>query len=320
MFTKCVYGPVPSRRLGQSLGVSPIPTKTCNYNCIYCQLGKTTNFTNERQRFFKPQDILNEISIAIQQGGKIDYITFVGEGEPTLSKDLGFLINKTSKMTDLPIAVITNGSQLSSKTMREEMRKVDVIIPTFDAGNSKLFRYINRPHKLIVFSKLTTGLKKLRKEFNNEIWIEVMLLKDINDSIEDLEEIKEYLEKFDPDKVHISLPSRPPAESWVSIPKSESLAISQLILQSTQILPLNEVGSFDTSVFKTPDEAIFAITRRHPLQYSQAIEILLQFNIDNPEEYFEDLGARGIEVLDYREKKFIYLNETDHFRFRLNKN
>ena len=309
MFTKYVYGPVPSRRLGQSLGVSPIPTKTCNYNCIYCQLGKTSNFTNQRQRFFKPEDIVNEISFALENRTAPDYITFVGEGEPTLCKDLGLLIEKTNEITDLPIVVITNGSLLSSRTVRDEMKNADVIIPTFDAGNSKLFRFINRPHKEISFSNLVTGLKRLRQEFNNEIWMELMLLSDINDSVEVLEEIKEYFDKFEADKIHIGLPSRPPTEKWVRLPKSESLAISQLILQSTQVLPLNEVGKFESSLFKTPEEAINSITKRHPLQYTQALEIVRQYSIKDPEGYLEKIDKQSVKTVVYRNKKFIYRNE-----------
>ncbi|MFX1284934.1 MAG: radical SAM protein [Promethearchaeota archaeon] len=311
-----VYGPVPSRRLGQSLGVSPIPEKTCNYSCIYCQLGKTTNFTNHRKRFYNPKNIINEISEALKQEGEIDYITFVGEGEPTLSKDLGFLIESTKELTSLPIAVITNGSLFSSKVIREEVRKVDLIIPTFDAGNSKLFRYINRPHKEIRFNNLVTGLKKLRQEFNNEIWIEVMLLKGINDSNDLLEEIKGFLDKFQPDQIQINIPSRPPTESWVEIPDNKALNLGKLILQSTQILPLNEVGIFDPGLFKTPIEAIFSITKRHPLRYNQALEIIHQFNIENPEAYLNMLISKQmLRILEYRDSRFIYRDKENKSEF-----
>jgi len=307
---KYVYGPVPSRRLGQSLGVSPIPEKTCNYNCIYCQLGKTSNFTNCRTRFFRPKEILGEISRALKQEKKIDYITFVGEGEPTLSKDLGLLIESIKQLTDLPIAVITNGSLFSSKILRQEIRNADLIIPTFDAGNPKLFRYINRPRKEINFNDLVIGLKKLKQEFSHEIWIEVMLLKGINDSKETLEEIKEFLDELQPDKIQINIPSRPPAEEWVEIPDNKSLNLGKLILQSTNILPLNEVGTVDSRLFKTPIEAIFFITKRHPLQYDQALDILHQFNIKNPKKYLNDIITKQvIKILRYRGRRFIYRDE-----------
>ncbi|MFX1516372.1 MAG: radical SAM protein [Promethearchaeota archaeon] len=308
---KYIYGPVPSRRLGQSLGISPIPEKTCNYNCIYCQLGKTTNFTNHRTHFFNPKEILSEISEALKQERKIDYITFVGEGEPTLSKDLGVLIDKIKALSSVPIAVITNGSLFSSKTVRQELRNADVIIPTFDAGNSRLFRYINRPHKEISFENLVVGLKKLRQEFNNEIWIEVMLLKGINDSNETLEEIKGFLDKFRPNKVQINIPSRPPSEQWVKIPDTTTLTLGKLILGSTQVLPLNEIGLVNSNLFKTPVDAIFFITKRHPLRYDQALEIIRQFNIDDPETHLNEIIAkRVIKILEYQERKFIYRDES----------
>jgi wyosine [tRNA(Phe)-imidazoG37] synthetase (radical SAM superfamily) len=312
---KYIYGPVPSRRLGQSLGVSPIPEKTCNYNCIYCQLGKTSNFTNHRRRFFNPKEILREISETLKQERKIDYITFVGEGEPTLSKDLGLLIDSIKNLTNLPIAVITNGGLFSSKNLRQEIRNADVIIPSFDAGNSKLFRYINRPHKELNFRDLVIGLKKLRQEFNHEIWIEVMLLKGINDSKELLEEINGFLDEFQPDKIQINIPSRPPAEEWIEIPDSKSLNLAKLILQSTNILPLNEVGLVDSRLFKTPIEAIFFITKRHPLQYDQALDIIRQFNIKKPETYLNEIiTKRAIKVLKYRGRRFIYRDEGYQFQ------
>ncbi len=304
---KYVYGPVPSRRLGQSLGVSPIPEKTCNYNCVYCQLGKTTHFTNKREHFFNPHKIITEIKTAINYEKKIDYITFVGEGEPTLCKDLGFLIDQTKTLTDLPIAVITNGSLLSHKSVRDDLKKVDVIIPTFDAATSKLFRYINRPHKGVTFADLTAGLQKLRNEFSNEIWIEVMLLKNINDSLRHLESIKGQLDIFHPDQVQINIPSRPPTEPWVQIPENKALKLAQIILQPTQTLPLNEVGYFDSTLFKTPLEAIFSITKRHPLQYSQALEILLQFDVSNPTDFLNNLiHSEQLKLIEYHGRNFIY--------------
>jgi wyosine [tRNA(Phe)-imidazoG37] synthetase (radical SAM superfamily) len=305
--TNYVYGPVPSRRLGQSLGVSPIPEKTCNFNCIYCQLGRTINFTNQRKRFFNPKLILDEISEAIQQGGKIDFITFVGEGEPILCKDLGFLINETKKLSNIPIAVITNGSLFSSRTAREEIRKADLLIPSFDAGNSKLFRHINRPHKDVKFNELVDGLKSLRQEYSNEIWIEVMLLKGINDSVEVLEEIRGFLDTFYPDRVQINIPSRPPAESWVEIPSDESLNLGHFILQSSHVLPMNEEGTFSTTLFKTPTEAILFITKRHPLQYTQALDIIHQFNIEHPEEVLNViLHNKLIKIREFRNTRFLY--------------
>ena len=145
--TSYVYGPVPSRRLGQSLGVDPIPFKTCNYNCVYCQLGRTTPLTNERRDFFPPETILAQVQDALErhQPSEVDYVTFVGQGEPTLCASLGWLIRHVKALTDIPVAVLTNGALLFQPEVREELAAADLVMPTLDAADQKTFRKINRP-------------------------------------------------------------------------------------------------------------------------------------------------------------------------------
>ena len=152
---KYVYGPVPSRRLGRSLGIDPIPSKTCNFQCIYCQLGKTTNITNERRDFYGKEEIYKEMEESINQNKeKFDYITFVGSGEPTLCKSLGKLILKAQELSKKPICVITNGSLLYRDDVQDELLFSDVVLPTLDAGDEKLFIKINRPHPSIKYEKI----------------------------------------------------------------------------------------------------------------------------------------------------------------------
>jgi len=146
---KYLYGPVPSRRLGKSLGVSPIPPKTCNYSCVYCQIGRTTHFSNTREDFFPKEDILAEIEHFIRSTNDFDYITFVGEGEPTLCKSLGWLIRSTKKLTKKPVAVITNGALLYDPETRYDLLEADVVLPTLDAASQELFKKINRSKKEI---------------------------------------------------------------------------------------------------------------------------------------------------------------------------
>ncbi|MHA1407905.1 MAG: radical SAM protein [Candidatus Heimdallarchaeaceae archaeon] len=172
---KYVFGPVPSRRLGRSLGISPIPFKTCNFSCIYCQLGRTNNFTNERKEFYPVEDIAQEVEEALNQGFNLDFITIVGDGEPTLYKSLGTLILSIKELTSIPIAVITNGALLYQEKVREDLLDADVVLPTLDVYNEKLFRIINRPHKELKFEKIIEGFRKFREEFKKQIWIEVML-------------------------------------------------------------------------------------------------------------------------------------------------
>ena len=212
-----VFGPVPSRRLGQSLGIDPIPLKTCNWNCVYCQLGRTRPVTNERREYFPVEKILLEVEQALgsRENDTIDWVTFVGSGETTLHCRLGEMIRAVKTMTALPVAVITNGSMLYLSEVRAELMEADAILPTLDAGSIKLYRQINRPHPDVTFEHLVNGLTAIRAEYPGKLWVEVMLILGLNDSPQALEGIAKILGKIRPDAIHINLPTRPPAETWV---------------------------------------------------------------------------------------------------------
>ena len=161
---KYVFGPVPSRRLGQSLGIDTIPLKTCNWNCVYCQLGRTRPLINERKNYYPPDEIAAEVREALQahQPGEIDWVTFVGSGEPLLHASTGWLIREVKHITDLPVAVITNGTLLYLPEVREELIVADAVLPTIDAGTEELYRRINRPHPQFTFNRLVEGLIAFR--------------------------------------------------------------------------------------------------------------------------------------------------------------
>lgn len=188
---KYIYGPVPSRRLGISLGVSPIPKKTCNYSCIYCQLGKTDHFTNTREMFFPVAEILMEFDAFLKSGVSFDVVTIVGEGEPTLYLGLGELILGIKERTDKSVAVITNGALLYDAALRAELGLADIVLPTLDAYDTVSFRKINRPHRSIDFEKVNEGLITFSKEYTGSLWIEIMLIDGIND---DDESLRKYAE------------------------------------------------------------------------------------------------------------------------------
>ncbi len=173
-----VFGPVPSKRLGQSLGIDPIPLKTCNWNCVYCQLGRSVPLSNQRCEFFPRQAILQEIEQALQASspGKIDWVTFVGSGETTLHSGLGWLIRQTKQITPLPVAVITNGALLYLPEVRRDLMAADAVLPTLDAGNASLYRRINRPWPRLTFERQVSGLTAFRREFRGRLWVEVMLI------------------------------------------------------------------------------------------------------------------------------------------------
>ena len=269
---KFCYGPVPSRRLGRSLGIDILPSKTCNYQCIYCQLGRTNNFTNTRRDFFPKEQIVEEIEKAIKQNeDKADYITFVGSGEPTLYKSLKELILHVKAITKKPICVITNGSLLFDSEVQEALFLADVILPSLDAGDNKNFIRINRPHPTLNFDRIINGLVDFRKNYEGKFWIEVMLIKGINDSKGDLTKIKEKIDLIKPDRIDINVPIRPPTEQWVSIPDKEIIFLLKDIFGKYYDMNYPEFGEFD--IYSNNFEQEFlAIIQRHPMRQDQILE------------------------------------------------
>lgn len=292
---KYVFGPVPSRRLGQSLGIDPVPLKTCNWNCVYCQLGRTRPVINERKNYFSPEDIVAQVrgSLELHKPGEIDWVTFVGSGETTLHAGLGFMIRQVKSLTHLPVAVITNGSLLYLPEVRRELAAADAVLPTLDAGNARLYQKINRPHPEISFERIKEGLSAFRKEYQGKLWIEVMLIRGLNDTEAALREIAEILERIQPDEVHIVQPTRPPAESWVLPSTEEGLLRSRAILGNIARVVDPSIGTFDLSGSGTLVDAIVGIITRHPMRESELVETLKQWAPGDVVETLNKLGKSG---------------------------
>ena len=219
-----VYGPVASRRLGFSLGVDIIPFKTCTLDCVYCQLGSAGRATVRRRSWFPPEAILAQIKEAIDSGQRIDVITFSGSGEPTLSRDLGFLIRSIKKMTGIPVAVLTNGTLLGRRDVRRDLAAADVVGPSLDAVPAALFRRVNRPHASLDNRKVIDGLVRFRDEFAGEIRLEIMLVKGVNDSPAAIEAIKRAVVRIRPDRIELNTVVRPPADRRAGALSAAALA------------------------------------------------------------------------------------------------
>ena len=296
------YGPVPSRRLGRSLGVSPIPPKTCSYSCVYCQLGRTNRKQIRREGFYPKEDILAEIA-QLMEVSSPDYITFVGDGEPTLCKDLGWLIGQCKEKWTIPVAVITNGSLLFLEDVRHDLKKADVVLPTLDAGNEKTFKTINKPHGHIKYDAMLQGLVDFRSGYSGQIWLEVMLVKGLNDTEDELLNIRQAVDMIQPDRVYVVIPIRPPAESWVKPPDPVTILKAQQILGEAIPLTGLESGRFGLQEFSDARQAIMGIASRHPLRREQAADIEKTFSA--PETVKQMLKVKELVEVEYNGNKYL---------------
>lgn len=273
---KHIFGPIPSRRLGQSLGIDPVPFKTCNWNCVYCQLGRSVPLINTRKEYFPKSEIISEVRAALtaRQPEEIDWITFVGSGETTLHNGIGWLIRKVKSFAQYPVAVITNGSFLYLPEVREELQAADAVLPTLDAGNTKIYRKINRPWPELTFERMVDGLISFKKSYRGVLWVEVMLVQGLNDSQEALIDIAEILDRIQPDQIQINVPARPPAESWVHPPNQEVLVLARNILGEIAYLIPPAMGVFDLAGEDSLVESILGIITRHPMNEPELHETL----------------------------------------------
>ena len=304
---KFVFGPVPSRRLGQSLGIDPVPFKTCNWNCVYCQLGRTAPFTLERREYVSRTKILEQVQDVLESHapGEIDWITFVGSGETCLHSELGWLINAVKQETDIPVAVITNGSLLSLPEVRYELQAADAVLPSLDTASERLYRKINRPHRSLTLENLLGGLRDFRAEYHGQLWVEVMLIKGLNDGACELQALSDTLEDISADEIHIILPMRPPAEPWVEPPEETALQQALLILGKRARLFAETTGIFDLSGNFDVVGNLVSILARHPMRENQLLSALKKWVPGREEQTLEDLQNTGlIQVIQRHGQRF----------------
>ena len=218
------FGPIPSRRLGRSLGINNIPPKVCSYSCVYCQVGRTVKMQIERQAFYRPDELLKDVEKKINEvrkaGESIDYLTFVPDGEPPLDVNLGREIDLL-KPFGFKIAVITNASLIWRDEVKNDLMKADWVSLKVDAVNEDVWRKVNRPHRSLQLSSILDGMLAFARIYKGELATETMLVKGLNDSPEHAEEIAGFLAQLKPDKAYISIPIRPPAETWVRPPDED---------------------------------------------------------------------------------------------------
>jgi len=260
-----IFGPVPSRRLGLSLGIDIIPYKTCTLNCIYCECGRTTKLTLRRKEWVPTKQILKEIKLYLSKKPEIDFVTFSGSGEPTLHKDLGKMIDFIKKnFPHYKVAVLTNGTLLYRKSVRKALLNADVVVPSLDAATKKAFKKINRPHKGLDLKRIIKGIADFKKEYKGKVFLEIFVVPDINTDTEQLKALKKAVEEIKPDKIQINTLARPPAESWVKKPTNMEIKRVRKFLKKAHTIPSSTKKAKKKQEINIPHQ-IYALVFRRPV-------------------------------------------------------
>ncbi len=292
-----IFGPVPSRRLGRSLGVDVIPKKTCTLDCVYCELGPTDQRALRRTEYVPVAPIIADVRTALSRPERIDTITFSGSGEPTLNSGLGAMIRSVKQLTRLPVAVITNGTLLYLPEVRSDLQEADIVLPSLDAASEKVFQRINRPHPRLRLESMINGLKLFRKEFRGQLWLEILFVKDLNDGDEELARMKNIIDEIAPDKVQLNTVVRPPSVTDAEPLSPDKLAcIREFFGRGCEVIASPGRKSGSTSLH--PDaERVLAVLRRRPMTMTD-----IAWSLDSPLEHVKTV----LEQLQEKELIFSY--------------
>jgi wyosine [tRNA(Phe)-imidazoG37] synthetase (radical SAM superfamily) len=286
-----IFGPVPSRRLGLSLGIDLVPIKTCSYNCIYCEVGKTTDLIMEPSSFIDIPETIKELE-DITSKTPPDVITLAGSGEPTLNLDLGVLIFEIKKITSIPVTLITNGSLLWKKEIREMCTGVDIILPTLSSVFKETHEKIHRPHPDLDLERIIYGLKEMRRSFKKDYFLEVVLLEGLNDNDKELSGLKKVIMDIAPDMVQLNTVVRPPADtSAVSLTQERLEEIKSYLGGNTEIIAASPIRSRG-EISDAKAERIIEMIKRRPVTIGD-ISKSLNFNLAETEQMVTGLRIKG---------------------------
>lgn len=279
------FGPIPSRRLGRSLGINNIPPKICSYSCVYCQIGATDFMSIQRKNFFSPEEIYLEVFKKVEQlqsaGERIDYLTFVPDGEPTLDINIGKTI-ELLKPLGIKIAVITNSSLLWDKNVRKELANADWVSVKIDTVDEKIWHKIDRPNGKLKLEEILCGIKTFASSFRGMLVTETMLVQGINDNAESIKKTADTISNINPDKAYILVPTRPPSESYVEPPTKENLNMTYQIfcdlVKDVELLAYNEGTEFSYSF--DAEKELLSILAVHPMRKDAMEAFLSKAGVD----------------------------------------
>jgi len=302
------FGPVPSRRLGRSLGINNIPPKTCTYSCVYCQLGRTIKMQVERCAFYEPQQVLQDVQHKVVKargmGESIDYLTFVPDGEPTLDVNLGREI-ELLKPLGIKIAVITNSSLVWRADVRDDLMEADWVSLKVDSTREEIWRRVNRPHRTLQLASILDGMLEFAKVYRGELATETMLVEGVNDRDDHIGEIADFLARLRPATAYLSIPTRPPAERWVQPPGEEVINRAYQIL-SERVDQVEYLIGYEGNAFAftgNVEEDLLSITAVHPMREEAVGEFLSRARADWPIVY-ELIEENQLVETEYGGKRF----------------
>ncbi len=310
-----IFGPVPSRRLGRSLGINNIPPKICTYSCVYCQLGCTIQILVQRQEFYKPDAILKKMGEKIekvrQSGESIDYLTFVPDGEPALDINLGREI-ELMKSYGIKIAVITNASLIWREDVREDLMKADWVSFKIDSAQEDIWRKINRPHKTLQLASILSGMLEFAQVYRGELVTETMLVKDVTDDEDHVRAVADFLVQLKPTRAYLAVPTRPPAEKWVQYPPEERIVRAYQIFRE-KINSVEYLIGYEGNAFaftENAEEDLLSITSVHPMREDAVKEFLGRAKADWS--VVQKLIAQGLLIRKEYNESIFYMRKI-HF-------
>jgi len=310
---KYLFGPVPSRRLGMSLGVDLVPKKVCSLDCVYCEVGRTTKLTAERREYIPYDKVINELEYYFENNPNPDYITFSGSGEPTLNSRIGDVLQFIKqKKRDIPLAVLTNGTLLYDKKVRDELMDANVVLPSLDAATEITFQKINCPAPQLTAEKYIQGLIDFRKEFSGQIWLEVFVIPGYNDNMDDLKALKKAFNNIKPDQIQLNTLDRPGTVADIYAASHEDLKkiVDYWKLDNVEIIAAAPERKNIQSYRKDAESAILGTITRRPCTVDDLVKIL-GLHINEINKYLDVLESEAkIETVRQDRGVFYHLNRN----------
>lgn len=303
-----LFGPVPSRRLGRSLGVDLTPMKTCSFDCIFCQLGRTTNKTLERRVYVPVADVVEELRDWVKREGSADYISLSGSGEPTLHADFGSIIDSVRTMTNIPVALLTNTATFGDPEVRAAAAQAQVVKLSLSAWDQSSLAHVNRPCPAVEFEAIVEGQRRFRAEFKGQLWLEVVLLWGTNTARADVGRIASIVKTIRPDRVQLNTAVRPPAEDFaIAVPRDHLVQLARLFDPPAEVIA--DYASGLSPKIKAGEEDIFAMLLRRPCTSSQ-IASAFAMHANEVAKYLGKLMETGHVTCERRNEHVYYV--ADH--------